>query len=111
MERLRNMGSVVLKNKIQPSKFEDLIDFIKQFMNWAASLLASRDALRSCTKWKVCIGRRMGKEVIIKRKERIALGLDFFAGWVGRDQQDFCHVDYLSSADKKFPIDYIPGRG
>lgn len=34
--------SGMLKNKIQPSSFEDLIGFIKQFMNLAASHLASR---------------------------------------------------------------------
>lgn len=33
--------------------FEDLIDFIKRFMNVAASRVATRRALRDCRKWKV----------------------------------------------------------
>lgn len=36
----------VLKNKIQPSEFEDLIGFIKQFMIWAVSHLATRMVLQ-----------------------------------------------------------------
>lgn len=39
----------LLKNKIQPSKCEDLIDFINQFMNQPVSHLASRDTPRSDT--------------------------------------------------------------
>ena len=35
----------VKKNKIQPSKFEDLISFIKGFMNQAPSYLVSREEL------------------------------------------------------------------
>ena len=35
----------LVKNQIQPSKFEDLIGFIKQFINWAASHLATRRVL------------------------------------------------------------------
>ena len=40
-----NQYSGVLKNKIQPSKFEDLIGFIQQFMSRAASHLERRKAL------------------------------------------------------------------
>ena len=36
----------LLKNKIQPSKFEDLIGFIKLFMNEAASHLANTGELQ-----------------------------------------------------------------
>ena len=36
-------GLTVLKNKIQPSKFEDLMGFIKPFMNQAASHVARRE--------------------------------------------------------------------
>ena len=38
----------LLKQKIQPSEFEDLIGFIKQFMNQAVSHLATRKALHCC---------------------------------------------------------------
>lgn len=34
-----------LKNKINASKFGDLIGFIEQFMNWGASLSASKEML------------------------------------------------------------------
>lgn len=37
---------VTLKNKIQPSEFENLIGFLKQVMNPAASPLASRELLQ-----------------------------------------------------------------
>lgn len=50
----------LLRNTIQLSKYEDLIGFVKPFMSWAASHLARRDAPRSCTKWKVFIGKRVG---------------------------------------------------
>lgn len=56
-----------VKNKIQPSKFADLIGFIKGFMNQAASLLESSE--------KVFISRSMGQEVINKRKKGFVLGL------------------------------------
>lgn len=35
----------LLKNKIHPSKFGDLISFIKLFMTWVASCLATRREL------------------------------------------------------------------
>lgn len=54
-------GLLVLNNKIQPSTFEDLIGFLKQLMNQAASHLATRRA----TKWK----SRLGKEATNERKE------------------------------------------
>lgn len=38
---IREMKTL-LKNKIQPSKFEILIGFIKQFMHQATSLLSNR---------------------------------------------------------------------
>ena len=39
----------MLKNKIQLNKFEDLMGFSKQFMNWAALHLASRKELQRAT--------------------------------------------------------------
>lgn len=38
------------------SKFEDLIGFIKPFLNWAASHLASRETHTGYTAWKAFIG-------------------------------------------------------
>ena len=40
------------------SKYEDLIGFIEQFMNWAAFHLGNkRGAPRSCTTWKAFVSR------------------------------------------------------
>lgn len=49
----------LLKNKIKLSEFEDLIGFIQQFMNCAASHLARREkgAPRSCPRWRAFVGR------------------------------------------------------
>lgn len=55
----------MLKNKIQQSHLKDRIAFIKQFMNPAASYLVTRGALQSGgTKWKVVIGRKVGKGAV-----------------------------------------------
>ena len=63
---------MLLKNNNQPSKFEDLIGFIKGFMNLVTSHLATRKALWvGCTEWKVFVGGRVGQEAIIERKDRI----------------------------------------
>lgn len=35
----------VLKNKIHSTEFEALVDFLKQFRNWAASPVASTEML------------------------------------------------------------------
>lgn len=82
----------LLRNKTQLTKCEGLTGFIKRFMNWTVSHLASRGALRSCAQRKAFIGRRVGKEVLSrrkdkteqkkenKRKERIVLGQNIFFG-------------------------------
>lgn len=46
-DRIFTIGfsSLVLKNKIHLSKFEDVIGFLKRFMSWTASHLATRRAL------------------------------------------------------------------
>lgn len=73
----------MLKNKIQLNKFEDLIDFIKRFMNYAASHLATSNS-GGCSKWKVFIGRRCVRGGISKRKERIIFIQVFFGEGNGR---------------------------
>lgn len=40
--KLKNKIFELLKNKIQQSKFENLIGFLKQFLNWAVSQLGTR---------------------------------------------------------------------
>ena len=51
-------------NKIQPSKFEDVIGF-KGFMNWAASYPArAGGGLRRCTIGKVSLRRRAVPHVL-----------------------------------------------
>ena len=50
----------VIKKKIQPSKFEALIGCIKRFMNWTASHIARRKALRGAVQNKKgFVGRRV----------------------------------------------------
>lgn len=44
------LGSEQCVEKRKLSKFEDVIGFIKQFMNWAASHLAGREILRGVVK-------------------------------------------------------------
>ena len=56
---LSHAGFSPLKNKIQPSKFEDPIGLIQGFMNWAESHPVTRIAFQGVVqKWKVFIGRR-----------------------------------------------------
>lgn len=95
----------MLKSKIQSCKFADLIGFIKQFMNREASHLA-REALRSCTKYKAFIGRRVGKEVISRRKERMVSGQDLFFLGEGNSRDFILQVTSLVLT-RKFQIDYI----
>ena len=47
--RLSSIGGTLLKTTIQPSEFEDLIVFIKQFMNQAPHLV-SREILSGVVK-------------------------------------------------------------
>lgn len=66
----------LLKNKIHPSKLEDLIDFIKQFMSGAAFPLASRGDLRNRTKWEVFIDKKV-REVISKKEGIVSVKITF----------------------------------
>lgn len=50
----------MLKNKIHPYESEDLIGFIKQFMNWAVTPLTSREMLQRATE----------REMILKAQQR-----------------------------------------
>lgn len=51
---------VLLKNKIQVSKFEDLIGFLQQLLNWAASRLESRKELAEAVE----NGRQKGEQEV-----------------------------------------------
>lgn len=51
----------MLKNKIHPCESEDLIGFIKQFMNWAVTPLTSREML---------LQRATEREMILKAQQR-----------------------------------------
>jgi len=63
------------KTNIQPSKFEDLIGFIKQFMNSAASRLASRKELLGVVQnGRVLEEGGCNKDVRSQREERIVSG-------------------------------------
>lgn len=67
----------MLKNKIQQNHLKDLIAFIKQFMNSAASYLVTRGTLQSGgTKWKVVIGRKGDKGA----GKNLLLEQNFFGG-------------------------------
>lgn len=68
-----------VKNRIQPNKFEDLLGFIKQFMNQAAFHLATRRVLREVVQNKIFIERRVGKRAINKIK-KLLWGQDMFFG-------------------------------
>lgn len=49
-----------VKKQNSMSKSEDLIGFMKGFINWAASHLATRSMLPGvCTQWKGFIGRKL----------------------------------------------------
>ena len=60
----------LLKTQIQLIKFEDLIDFIKWFIDQAAAHPAAGRAPRGCADWKDFTGTRVGKEAIDPRKEQ-----------------------------------------
>lgn len=49
----------LLKIKIQPGKFEDMIGFIRQFMNEAASHLASKEMLQGVAQMEGFIDNRV----------------------------------------------------
>lgn len=58
----------LLNTNIQQITFADLMDFIKQIMNWAASPLASKRAFqRGCTKWKVLYRKKCGEREILSK--------------------------------------------
>lgn len=61
---------ILLGNKILQSKFEDLINFIKQFMNAAAPNLANRRALSGVYR------KRQGAGELLAKKKRG--GEDYF---------------------------------
>ena len=59
-------------NKIQPSKFEDLIGFIQRFMNQAVSYLATRRTLqRAVQNGMFLLEEGWGNAAIRKRKVSI----------------------------------------
>lgn len=75
----RELQSVlkIAQTKIQQITFEDLNDFIKQIMNWAAFPLASKRAFqRGCTKWKVLYRRKGGEREILSNRGNKGFLLD-----------------------------------
>lgn len=72
----------MLKNKIQPSKFADLIGFIKPFINWAASHLATGRATERMYKMEGFY-RKKGEARKLLAKVRIIWGSDIFGGGEG----------------------------
>lgn len=98
---------MLLKNKIQQNKSEDLTGFLKQFTNGVAS---TRRVLRRVEKWKVFIGRRLGRGATSRGKAKTS----FFG--VGEEQEGvLCRsplsvgmeraqvTDYLIGGDQKIP--------
>ena len=66
--------SLLLKSKIQLSKFEDLLGFSEWLPNWAESLLGSRKALKGVVQnGRFLQEEGWGKESNSKRKETIIL--------------------------------------
>ena len=73
-----------LRTKIHPSKCEDLIGFIKQLRDWAASYLTSRgELLRFAQNEGFYKEGGWGKKVISKRKEKGSRQGDLSLGEVG----------------------------
>lgn len=67
----------VKNNKIQSSKAEDLIGFIKGFMNQAASHSATTAVLQE---WKVFYRKKgEARESLTKEKKGLVLGQDIFS--------------------------------
>lgn len=91
----------MLKNKIRPSKFEDPISFIKQFMNQAAPHPVSRKDLWGIEDlyktdgfhWQKEGGTRKLKEWSISRQWHFPLGED----------KESYQADDLTRADQEIP--------
>ena len=65
----------MLKNKIQPSKFEDLISSVTQFVNQVASLLASRRVVPGVVQTGKCYSQQgEAGELLAKEKQGLFLG-------------------------------------
>ena len=75
----------LLKNKMQPSKLEDLIGLIKGFVSWAAPYLASRESSHKLYKMESFYRQDSWarKLLISKRKEKGCSGQDI-SFWRGR---------------------------
>lgn len=85
---LAHSGSSLLKNKIQQSASEDLIGFLKQFMNPAASHLAIRRALREVVHVEGFYEKKgRAREQLTNEKTGLFSDQDFFFG--GKEQQVF----------------------
>lgn len=86
-----------LKNKIQVSKLQDLIGFVKQFMSWAASQLASRKTLEELYKMKGVYRKEDGaRKLAAKEKTRLFCSrTSSFEGKGQEDRQGFYHADCL----------------
>ena len=70
------------ENKIQLSKFEDLVGFIMQFMN------------SNCKKLKIFIERRVWQELLPKEKKGLFLNQNIFIFWGEDNRKGSYHSGY-----------------
>ena len=68
----------MLTNQIPLSKFEDLIGFIKGFMNAAASHLATRRVLLGLHKMEGFYRKKGGARELLTKEKRLFLDKDIF---------------------------------
>ena len=94
----------MLKNKIQPNNFEDLVDFIQWFRNQGESHLAIRapnpnykGTQRGCTNWKVFYRKKGGARDLLLKKRK---------WWGGKKCQGFYYADrfFFSWGIEKVPV-------
>lgn len=82
----------MLKNKIQPSKMEELIDFIKLFVNQAAAHPAPRRARRGCAEMESFYRREAGQGSHWQKK-RSFLSQDMYSLGEEKRRKRFHHAE------------------
>lgn len=88
---------ILLKNQIQLSKFGDLIDCIKQFMNQVASHLVTIRKIAGFVQNGRFYRRKSGaRELLANKKKGLYLGQDIFFG-KGREWPGFFIMQIASS--------------
>lgn len=76
-------GFVQLKKKFNQVNLEDLIDFIKPFMNWAVPQLASRGRSKELYKMESFYRKRVGTRKILTKEKDCSRGAQFLEGKQG----------------------------